>query len=179
MLKCASYFRRINPSYSNCRVCKSFAGLHKILFSTYFQNLFARNVRIFNNFVFRPVSLARTCWTGRWAWLGTSSSPATCTMWSMCSSCAASPPATSFTPSRDAVNNFLCLDGDRAGHGLINYKAESNPKMSSSLVFNRVYRLVRPLSLTSAPLTFSLIHLLPPPPLPCVNKYRGMYLYSV
>jgi hypothetical protein len=25
--KCAKYFRRINRSYSNCRVCKSFAGL--------------------------------------------------------------------------------------------------------------------------------------------------------
>jgi hypothetical protein len=26
--KCASYFRRINHSYSNGRVCKSFTGLH-------------------------------------------------------------------------------------------------------------------------------------------------------
>ncbi len=30
--------------------------------------------------------------------------------------------------------------------------------------------------LPSAPLTFSLVHLTP---LPCVNKYRGMYSYSV
>ncbi len=29
---------------------------------------------------------------------------------------------------------------------------------------------------TNAPLTFSLVA---PPPLPCVNKYRGMYLYNV
>ncbi len=28
--KCASYFRRINQSFSNCSVCKSFAGLHNI-----------------------------------------------------------------------------------------------------------------------------------------------------
>ena len=34
-----------------------------------------------------------------------------------------------------------------------------------------------PLLWICAPLTFSLVHL--PPPLPCVNKYRGMYLYSV
>jgi hypothetical protein len=32
---------------------------------------------------------------------------------------------------------------------------------------------------TSGPLTFSLVNP-PPPPLPCVNKYRGMYsIYSV
>jgi hypothetical protein len=29
--KCASYFRQINHSYSNCRVCKSFTGLQKYL----------------------------------------------------------------------------------------------------------------------------------------------------
>jgi hypothetical protein len=38
----------------------------------------------------------------------------------------------------------------------------------------------RPLLWTSAPLTFSLVHLPPPPTsFPGVNKYRGMYLYSV
>jgi hypothetical protein len=31
MLKSANYFRRINQSYSYCRVCKSFAGLYNIL----------------------------------------------------------------------------------------------------------------------------------------------------
>jgi hypothetical protein len=46
--------------------------------------------------------------------------------------------------------------------------------MSSLLVYNRVYRLVSHVSIfdpSCAPLTFSLVHL-PPPPLPCVNKYR-------
>jgi hypothetical protein len=31
MLKCANNFRRINQSYSNFRVCKSFAGLYSRL----------------------------------------------------------------------------------------------------------------------------------------------------
>ncbi len=37
----------------------------------------------------------------------------------------------------------------------------------------------RPLLWTSAPLTFSLVHLTPSPPLPCVSTYSGMYSYSV
>ncbi len=58
--------------------------------------------------------------------------------------------------------------------------------MSSLLVIKIVYRLeihtvshvgIFDPSCELAPLFFSLVHL--PPPLPCVNKYRGMYLYSV
>jgi hypothetical protein len=30
MLKCANYYRRINQSYSNCRVCKSFEGFYNM-----------------------------------------------------------------------------------------------------------------------------------------------------
>jgi hypothetical protein len=37
MLKCAKYFRRINRSYSNCRVCKSFAGLSSRFILTLLQ----------------------------------------------------------------------------------------------------------------------------------------------
>jgi hypothetical protein len=33
MPQCANYFRQINQSYSNCRVCKSFPGLHRLYFS--------------------------------------------------------------------------------------------------------------------------------------------------
>jgi hypothetical protein len=57
--------------------------------------------------------------------------------------------------------------------------------MSSLLVFTRVYisgdtvshvGIFDPSCETSAHLTFSLVHLPPPPPrLPCVNKYSGMY----
>ncbi len=36
----------------------------------------------------------------------------------------------------------------------------------------------RPLLWTSAPLSFSLVHL-PPPPLPCVNKNRGTCIHTV
>ncbi len=32
MLKCSNYCRRINQTYSNFRVCKSFAGLYKTLY---------------------------------------------------------------------------------------------------------------------------------------------------
>jgi hypothetical protein len=53
--------------------------------------------------------------------------------------------------------------------------------MSSLLVFNRVYRLeiqsvllvFRPIFVNYCPSTFSQVHL-PPPPLPCVNKYRSI-----
>jgi hypothetical protein len=56
--------------------------------------------------------------------------------------------------------------------------------MSSLLEFKRVYRLeIQSVILVfSTPLVklrpsnFSLVHF---PPLPSVNKYRGMYLYSV
>jgi hypothetical protein len=48
--------------------------------------------------------------------------------------------------------------------------------MLSLLVFNKVNRLkIQLVKLVfSTPLTFSLVHLPPPPP--CVNKYMGMYL---
>jgi hypothetical protein len=59
--------------------------------------------------------------------------------------------------------------------------------MSPLLVFNRVYRieiqsamLVFSTPLVNYPLSKLLTGSPPtPPPLPCVNKYRGMYLYSV
>ncbi len=41
MLKCANYFRRINKSYSNCRVCKSFTGLYTVV-CFYFYSLFSK-----------------------------------------------------------------------------------------------------------------------------------------
>ncbi len=44
--------------------------------------------------------------------------------------------------------------------------------------YSQSFWYFRPLLWISAPLTFSLVHL-PPPPLPCVNKHRGMYSYSV
>ncbi len=57
-------------------------------------------------------------------------------------------------------------------HGLNIYK-DTKPSMSSLLVINRVYRyshvgIFDPSCELAPPLTFSLVHL-PPPPLPCVN----------
>ncbi len=40
MQNCASYFRRINQSYTNYRVCKLFAGLHNIVNLNSFHNVY-------------------------------------------------------------------------------------------------------------------------------------------
>jgi hypothetical protein len=49
MLKCANFFRQINQSYSNCRVCKSFAGLYSLLILFYVR---CQEARVNNNTIF-------------------------------------------------------------------------------------------------------------------------------